>query len=63
MRFNQDQFAATVAQAKAKAANSPRRIRAIDKAAALASGELVVALLYNSVLVTSPRGCSLTIKL
>ena len=55
MRFNQDQFAATVAQAKA--AKSPRWIRAIDKAAAaLVSGELVVALLYNGVLVTSPRG-------
>ena len=57
MRFNQSQFAATVAQAKAKAANSPRWIRAIDRAAAaLASGELVVALLHNGALVTSPRG-------
>jgi hypothetical protein len=57
MRFNQAQFAATVTQAKAKAANSPRWIRAIDRAAAaLASGELVVALLYNCALVTSPRG-------
>ena len=55
MRFNQTQFAATVAQAKAKAANSPRWIRAIDRAAAaLASGELVVTPLHNGALVTSP---------
>src|SRR5262245_64685487 len=57
MRFNQAQFAATVAKAKAKAANSPRWIGAIDRAAAaLASGELVVTLLHNGALVISPRG-------
>ena len=56
MQFSQAQFAATVAQAKAKAANSPRWIRAIERAAdALASGELVVTLLHNGALVTSPR--------
>jgi hypothetical protein len=57
MTFNQAQFAAVVETAKAKAANSPRRLRAIDRAAeALASGELVVTLLQNYALVTSPRG-------
>jgi len=57
MNFNQAQFATVVADAKAKATNSPRWIRAIDRAAeALASGELVVTLLHNGALVTSPRG-------
>jgi hypothetical protein len=56
MRFSQAQFAALVAAAKAKAANSPRRIRAIERSAeAPASGELVVTLLNNGALVTSPR--------
>src|SRR5262245_22245862 len=57
MNFNQAQFAAVVAAAKAKAANSPRWIRAIDRAAeALARGELIVTLLADGALVTSPRG-------
>jgi hypothetical protein len=43
--------------AKAKAANSPRWLRAIERAgAALQSGELCVTLLHNGALVTSPRG-------
>ena len=43
--------------AKAKAANSPRWIRAIERAAAaLVSRELVVTLLQHDALVTSPRG-------
>lgn len=42
MQFNQAQFAAVVAAAKAKAVNSPKWTRAIDRAAeALQSGELV----------------------
>jgi len=55
--MNQATLNNIVAAAKAKAANSPRWIRAIDRAAeALASGELVVTLLHNGALVTSPRG-------
>ena len=43
--------------AKAKAANSPRWIRATEKASqALASGELCVTLLRNGALVTSANG-------
>jgi len=57
MQFNQAQFAAVIASAKAKAANSLRWLRAIDRAAAaLQSGKLVVTLLHNGALVTSPRG-------
>jgi hypothetical protein len=57
MQFNQAQFAAIVETAKAKAADSPRWIRAIDRAAAgLQSGELIVTLLADGALVTSPRG-------
>src|SRR5262245_6888811 len=57
MRSNQDHFAAPDAKAKAKPATRPRRIRAIERATdALASGELVVTLLHNGALVTSPRG-------
>ena len=56
MQFDQARFAAVVA-AKAKAANSPKWTRAIDRAAeALQSGELVVSLLHVGALVTSPRG-------
>jgi hypothetical protein len=48
---------AAIETAKAKAANSPKWIRAIERAAAgLQSGELVVTLLHNGALVTSPRG-------
>jgi hypothetical protein len=53
MTFTSTQFAAIVAQAKAKAANSPRWIRAIERAAeALQSGELHVTLLADGALVT-----------
>lgn len=57
MNFDQARFAAVVAAAKAKAANSPRWIRAIDRAAAaLTSGELIVTTLAHGALVTSPNG-------
>jgi hypothetical protein len=57
MQFNQAQFAAIVADAKAKAASSPRWVRAIDRAAqALQSGELIVTLLHDGALVTSANG-------
>jgi hypothetical protein len=57
MTFNTLQFAAVIETAKAKASNSPRWIRAIERAAAgLQSGELVVTLLHSDALVTSPRG-------
>jgi hypothetical protein len=43
--------------AKAKASNSPRWLRAIERAAtALQNGELCVTLLVGGALVTSPRG-------
>jgi hypothetical protein len=55
--MNQAQLNAAIETAKAKAANSPRWIRAIEKAGqALASGELCVTLLRNSALVTSANG-------
>jgi hypothetical protein len=48
---------AVIETAKAKAANSPKWIRAIERAgAALQSGELCVTLLSGYALVTSPRG-------
>jgi len=57
MTLNSTQFAAIIAQAKAKAANSPKWVRAIDRAAAaLQSGELVVTLLQHDALVTSANG-------
>ena len=57
MHFNQAQFAAVVAAAKAKAVASPRWVRAIERASvALQNGELIVTLLHDGALVTSPRG-------
>jgi len=57
MQFTESRLNAAIEIAKAKAANSPRWIRAIDSAAeVLASGELVVTLLHKGALVTSPRG-------
>lgn len=57
MKFNQIQFAKVVETAKAKAASSPRWIRAIDRAAAaLMSGELIVTTLAEGALVTSANG-------
>jgi hypothetical protein len=56
MNFNSAQFANVFAAVMNAAANSPRRTRAITRAAeALQSGELVVTLLYNGALVTSPN--------
>jgi hypothetical protein len=50
-------FAAVVAGAKAAAADSPRWLRAIDRAAeGILSGELIVTILANGALVTSPNG-------
>jgi hypothetical protein len=57
MTLNSIQFAAIIETAKAKAANSPKWVRAIDRAAAaLQSGELVVTLLAHDALVTSANG-------
>jgi hypothetical protein len=57
MTFTTLQFAAVVENAKQKAANSPRRLRAVERAAtALQSGVLCVTLLSGYALVTSPRG-------
>ena len=57
MTFNTLQFAAVIETAKAKASNSPRWLRAIDRAAqALQSGELIVTLLADVALVTSNNG-------
>jgi hypothetical protein len=57
MTFNNTQFAAIIETARAKASNSPRWLRAIERAAeALQSGELCVSLLVGGALVTSPRG-------
>jgi hypothetical protein len=55
--MNQATLNHVAAIAKQNAAGSPRRTRAIDRAAAaLASGELVVSLLHNGALVTSSNG-------
>jgi hypothetical protein len=57
MNFDQTRFAAVLAAAKAKAADSPHWLRAIERAAeVLASGELIVTLLHNGALLTSPNG-------
>jgi hypothetical protein len=50
-------FAAVVAGAKAAAADSPRWLRAIDRAAeGILSGELIVTILYHGALVTGSNG-------
>src|SRR5262245_10133315 len=55
--MNQATLNTVVAAAIAKAANSPKWIRAIERAAeGLASGELVVTLLTKDALVTSANG-------
>jgi hypothetical protein len=58
MNFDITKFAAIVAAAKTAAANSPRRIRAIEKAAAaLLNGELIITTLSaGHALVTSANG-------
>ena len=55
--MNTTTFQTVVADATAKAANSPAWQRCLDKAARmLTSGELVATVLTNGVLVTSPNG-------
>jgi hypothetical protein len=55
--INIQKFNEVVASAKAKASDSPRWIRAIDKAAkAILSGELIVTTLAHGALVTSANG-------
>jgi len=58
MNLNSATFAAVVAQAKAKVTSMPRWERAITRASeALLSEELIVTLLADGGLVSSPRGC------
>lgn len=57
MGINQVQFLQVVEAAKVKAANSPRWLRAIDRAAeGILSGELIVTVLMDGAQVTSPNG-------
>lgn len=57
MTFDSAKFAAVVAAAKEKTANSPAWLKAIDKAAAaMVAGELIVTLLIDGALVTSVNG-------
>lgn len=57
MTLHTETFNAVIAEAKAKAANNPRWLRAIDRAAAaIQSGELIVTTLADGALVTSPNG-------
>lgn len=50
-------FNAIVAAAKTKAANDPKWLRSIDKAAAaILSGEMIVTTLVHGALVTTPGG-------
>lgn len=57
MNFDPAKLAAIVQTAKARAAASPRWIRAIDRAAAaLLDGSLIVTTLHDGALVTSKNG-------
>ena len=57
MNFDQTGFAAVLAATKAKAAGNAKWTRAVERAAAgLQSGELIVTLLFDGALVTSPNG-------
>lgn len=57
MNINKIQFEKVVEAAKARAAGSPRWLKAIDRAAeGILSGELIVTLLADGALVTSPNG-------
>src|SRR5262249_55375648 len=57
MQINKVQFAQVVETAKAKAANSPAWVRAIERAAeGILSGELIVTTLAHGALVTSANG-------
>jgi hypothetical protein len=55
--INKAKFAAVVDVARAKAADSPRWVRAVDRAAAaILAGELIVTTLRDGALVTSANG-------
>src|SRR5262245_21071602 len=57
MTLNQAKFAAVVETAKAKAANDPKWLRAIERAAAaILSGEMIVTTLARGALVTTANG-------
>jgi hypothetical protein len=57
MEINQAKFESVVEEAKAKAANDPKWLRAIEKAAkAILSGEMIVTTLAHGALVTTANG-------
>jgi hypothetical protein len=57
MEINQAKFESVVEEAKAKAANDPKWLRAIEKAAkAILSGEMIVTTLAHGALVTTASG-------
>jgi hypothetical protein len=57
MNINKAKFERVVEEAKAKAANSPRWLRAIERAAAaILSGEMIVTTLAHGALVTTANG-------
>jgi hypothetical protein len=57
MTLDTARFTAIVEAAKAKAANDPKWLRAIERAAAgILSGELIVTTLAHGALVTTPNG-------
>ena len=57
MTINTEKFNSIVEAAKAKAANDPKWLRAIEKAAAaILSGEMIVTTLAHGALVTTANG-------
>jgi len=55
--INTEKFNSIVAEAKAKAANDPKWLRAIEKAAkAILSGEMIVTTMAHGALVTTANG-------
>lgn len=57
MNINKAKFERVVEEAKAKAANDPKWLRAIEKAAAgILDGSLIVTVLAHGALVTGPNG-------
>jgi hypothetical protein len=57
LQFDSNKLAAIIETAKSRSSNSPRWLRAIDRAAAaLINGDLIVTTLHNGALVTSVRG-------
>jgi hypothetical protein len=57
MQINQAKFTAIVEAAKAKAANDPKWLRAIERAAKeIISGEMIVTTLAHGALITTARG-------